>query len=54
MGSRKAIWIENQKLLDKFNHFKIDNGKNSDISLKKLLDYWEVGHRSKAEIEVKI
>ena len=54
MGSRKAIWIKNQKLLDKFNHFKIDNGKNSDISLEKLLDYWEVGHRSKAEIAVKI
>jgi len=53
MSSRKAIWIEDQKLLDRFNHFKIDNGKNSDISVKKLLDYWEEGHMA-VRMDVKI
>lgn len=39
--SKKAIWITDQKILNRFNHFKIDNGGSPDKALTKLLDIAE-------------
>ncbi len=36
--SKKAIWIKDQKILNRFNHFKIDNGGSPDEAVTKLLD----------------
>ena len=38
MSSKKAIWIYDQSVLTRFNHWKLDHGNNSDIALKELLD----------------
>jgi hypothetical protein len=38
MESKKAIWLKNPEVLRRFNHFKLDNGNNSDIAITQLLD----------------